>query len=336
MFRSLEGLRGILAIAVMLGHFNVIDLLARVGLAYNFQLAVDVFFMLSGFVLTHSNYATNDEVNARTFVIKRFARLYPLHLVTLVLVGALYAQQGKAFDAWGVLRNVLLMHGDNYQQPMFNGPSWSVAVEFWCSLIFLVIMTRVNRARATERYLWLGASALTLGAMASLLHWVAFGDPTGTWWPGYGNYFRGVAGFCVGILAYKLLPVFRGLSGVTVELIGWTAAAGLAFFFLTNWPPQLGLGVYLFGFGLIASLAARPKLFSLLSSRVCVWLGAISYSIYLLHVVIYAVLIEFAGPAFVKGLTGKAFLIPAVIICAWATYTYLERPAQRLIRRAFL
>jgi peptidoglycan/LPS O-acetylase OafA/YrhL len=336
MFLSLEGLRGVLAIAVMFGHFNVIDVLARFGLAFNFQLAVDLFFMLSGCVLTHSNYVATNKVDARSFTIKRFARLYPLHLITLVLAAALFAHQGKAFDAWGIARNVFLLHGDNYEHPMYNGPSWSIAVEFWCSIGFLFVVRRATSARVVERRLWLAASAILVGISAALLHWVVFDDPTGTFWPGWGNYLRGVAGFCVGILAYHLLPVLRRLSGRALQLIGWAAAVGIAIFFFTRWTPWMGIFVYIFGFGLIASLIANPTMFPILASRLCVWLGAISYSVYLLHGVVYAYIIQFAGPEFVKGFSGKLVLLPTVLTLAWVTYTALERPAQRLLRRALL
>jgi peptidoglycan/LPS O-acetylase OafA/YrhL len=336
MFLSLEGLRGVLAVAVMFGHFNVIDVLARFGFAFNFQLAVDLFFMLSGCVLTHSNYVSADKVDTRSFTIKRFARLYPLHLLTLVLVAALFAHQGKAFDAWGIARNVFLLHGDNYEHPMYNGPSWSIAVEFWCSIGFLFVVRRAASASVSERTLWLAASATLVGISAALLHWVVFDDPTGSFWPGWGNYLRGVAGFCIGILTYGLLPALRRLSERTLQLMGWTAAVAVALLFFTHWPPWMGIFVYIFGVGLIASLTTSPRLFPILSSRLCVWLGAISYSVYLLHGVVYAYLIQFAGPDVVKGFSGKLVLLPTVLTLAWVTYTTLERPTQRLIRRALL
>src|ERR1700676_1256947 len=92
---SLDGLRGIAAIAVMLFHFNIFFLpqarLPFVGRAY---LAVDLFFMLSGFVMAHVYgrlLASSWRVHALLFARARFARLYPLFAVTTLGMLVIFA-----------------------------------------------------------------------------------------------------------------------------------------------------------------------------------------------------------------------------------------------------
>jgi peptidoglycan/LPS O-acetylase OafA/YrhL len=335
-FLSLEGLRGILALTVVFGHFNLGEVLAHVGLVYRFQLAVDVFFMLSGFVLAHSNYAAARHVDGHAFTIKRIARLYPLHLATLLMMVALLAYQGKGIDTGALLRNLLLLHGDNFAKPMFNGPSWSIAVEFWCSILFLLITRHVSTTSTFGRRAWLVVSALVVGLSSAMLHWVAFGDPTGSFLPGWGNYLRGVAGFAIGVIAYAALPHAQRLGQARLQPLVWLSLIGLGLAFVLDWPPVFGILIYGLAFSLILGLAANPTSLPLLSSKPLVWLGTVSYSVYLLHIVIYAFMTEFAGAAVVKGLVGKAILLPLVLLSAWTTYRWLERPAQRMIRRAFL
>src|SRR5271154_1021290 len=87
---SLDGLRGIAAIAVMEFHFNIFylpqarlfDIFPHLDLAY---LSVDLFFLLSGFVIAHvygQALASNWRAQWLKFAIARFARLYPLFAVT--------------------------------------------------------------------------------------------------------------------------------------------------------------------------------------------------------------------------------------------------------------
>src|SRR5271170_7062792 len=87
---SLDGMRGIAAIAVMMFHFNIFFLpqarLPFLGRAY---LSVDLFFLLSGFVMTHvygRELASNWRAHWLKFAIARFARIYPLFALTMLVM----------------------------------------------------------------------------------------------------------------------------------------------------------------------------------------------------------------------------------------------------------
>jgi len=95
----LDGLRGLAALAVMLFHFNYFflpqaRLTAIVPFVSRAYLAVDLFFLLSGFVMAHvygSLLASNWRVHAVQFARARFARLYPLFAVTTLAMAIVFA-----------------------------------------------------------------------------------------------------------------------------------------------------------------------------------------------------------------------------------------------------
>jgi peptidoglycan/LPS O-acetylase OafA/YrhL len=335
-FHSLEGLRGVLALSVVCGHYNFGSWLAPFGLAYNFQLAVDVFFMLSGFVLTHSNYRAATPVAPLAFTVKRFARLYPLHIATFVVMAILYRQQGLELQPWQMLRQALLLHGDNVSTPHFNGPSWSIAVEFWGSIMFLFLTGWFARSGPIVRRILLACAMLCVAAAAALLHTIIYDDPSGSVWPGWGNYLRGAAGFCLGILAYAVTPHTKALPAAAIRAMAYAASLIIAMFFLLKWPPATAIVFYGASFSLIVAMAADPDLLPMLSSRVFVWLGAISYAIYLTHDVLYPVFEHAFGAIAVKGLLGKVILLPTLLLLSALIYRWFERPTQDAIRRAGL
>jgi peptidoglycan/LPS O-acetylase OafA/YrhL len=134
---SLDGLRGIAAIVVMLFHFNIFFLpqarLPFVGRAY---LAVDLFFLLSGFVMTHVYghlLASNWRAHWPKFAIARFARIYPLFAVTTLVMIIVVALSNMplifvSFSVRSLLLQPLLL------QQWASGlswdyPSWSISTE---------------------------------------------------------------------------------------------------------------------------------------------------------------------------------------------------------------
>ena len=335
-FYSLEGLRGLLALAVVASHFNAISWLKPFGLKFNFQLAVDMFFILSGFVLMHSNYALTPAVRAWPFVVKRFARLYPLHLVTFAAMAMLLVLQNQAISPWSIVRQVFLLHGDNYGTPHFNGPSWSIAVEFWCSVLFLFVFRWFASASDVARRLGLLFAGVFVAMTAALLHSIIFDDPAGSSFPGWGNYARGVAGFTLGLVGYSLAERFAAVPLQVRHWLGWASSAIIAGFFFLDWHPATAIAFYGASLALVVTLAVTPSFLPVLSSRVCVWLGAISYSVYLLHVVVDAMLVHFFAELFANNVPAKLLRFPLVLALASVTYTWFERPAQTAIRNAAL
>lgn len=144
---SLDLLRGIAALMVAVGHFGP---LGAIDLGRTFALCVPFFFMLSGFVLEH---AYGDKIRSGTetlgsYALRRFARLYPLHLLTMMAVLAFWGAVAIArtvvalpiADFVGLeaspvqwIESLTLTHFLFGGGVAFNTPSWSISVELWGS-----------------------------------------------------------------------------------------------------------------------------------------------------------------------------------------------------------
>jgi peptidoglycan/LPS O-acetylase OafA/YrhL len=142
-------------------------------------LGVSLFFVLSGFILTHV-YLTRDpgHVDRRRFWSARFARIYPVYLIgflgcaPLIVVGSLdrWGSGGAAAHVLlGAVPALLLVHGWICAWvPLWNFPSWSVGVEAFFYLLFPWLAPALARVRARRRLaagavIWIAGMALPLG-----------------------------------------------------------------------------------------------------------------------------------------------------------------------------
>src|SRR5690606_23543198 len=154
-------------------------------------LAVDLFFMLSGFVLTHvyhAEFVRFDPGRYRDFLAARVARLYPLHLLVLfafvatAVAGRLFEfiQTGHfeelplegAHSVLAILANLVMLQGLDAGELSWNYPSWSISVEFFAYLLFPLAIGPIWRADR-RRAILIG---LALGAGVLAFAWFARGD----------------------------------------------------------------------------------------------------------------------------------------------------------------
>jgi len=132
-WNELDGMRGILALGVVFLHFGANSFFIKNGFAgFQLQLSVDVFFLLSGFVLTHS---ARNGVQFGQFIYRRFWRLAPVFFVTTCLSLAATSTLPHPLEFLGA---VPLIGGD----PV-NGPAWSVAWEFYLPLTAVLLSVRI-------------------------------------------------------------------------------------------------------------------------------------------------------------------------------------------------
>ena len=193
MFRSLEGLRGVAALLVAVYHVYVYGKWggapAQWGVLAHAWLFVDLFFVISGFVMAS---AYGDRLHGPAmlagYMVRRFFRLYPLHVVTTatVILAALAVQSAKWLLALGGLHlgneqpfavpffdldylglELLLLQGVGImRREIHNFPSWSISVEFWMYLFFGLSMLLV-------RTRWLRVAFSAAIVAACLVHFIA-------------------------------------------------------------------------------------------------------------------------------------------------------------------
>ncbi len=356
---ALTALRGLAAIIVVLYHFTGGFLPAlQWGEATQFvqkgYLWVDLFFLLSGFILTHVYGATFGAgaswPQTRGFLFARFARIYPLHLVILfgfvtlelvkmalqwagVGVGVFQPFTGERTVAW-LFAHLTLLHAVLPADSLtWNGPAWSIGAEWVAYLVFPVAAIALARLKGAGPWL---AAVLLAGLLIAVTKDGRNFDVTYT----YGVW-RCLAGFGLGMLLYRAAcrPLAHRLgSDSVVLLVAALLAAAMHFGWRDLWVmPLFAL--------LIVSLAHNTgRAARSLSWRPLVFLGVVSYSVYLSHMLVLEIVNatsraftgEPVGP--LLGVNGSLLLLLALIgvVVAWSAWLYdrVEAPARRALRES--
>jgi len=302
-------------------------------------LGVETFFVLSGFILSHVYLQTVGEkgFSYKGFLWARVARVYPLHLLTLgamVTLGIGAGLVGMAVDPslsdWRALPAHLTMTHAWGLAPSaaFNHPSWSISAEWFAYLTFPVFAWVAWRARERP------ASAVLAAATGGLVIYAAFERLAG--FPLTEATFRWGAlriapCFALGCALY--LAHRRG----PLAHAGWVAAAfallTVALASLRAWDPL----VVLCAGGTILGMAGMDNdRAGFLSSRVGVYLGEISYSIYMVCAPVLLLATNLGER--VLGGDGRFHvfvwlaMIAAIVVAASLTYHLVERPARKVLR----
>lgn len=158
---KLEAIRGLAAFYVFLHHYvHLNEGLAHLRKFFVFgQLAVLVFFVLSGFVIYYSSLGRHPEMPFRSFFIKRFRRIYPPFLLILALGWALKSlvEGAPADPEWReLLGNIFMLQDKNsagsWVHPYLgNSPLWSLSYEWWFYLLFFGTMTLLRGKIVAQR-----------------------------------------------------------------------------------------------------------------------------------------------------------------------------------------
>lgn len=339
---GLDALRGLAALGVLFwhygAHFGAKPLEPWLHPFYTAGLyLVDVFFVLSGYLLA-CLYRRPDQ--ARAFLAKRAARLFPLHWVTLgvvVILQAIYLRQTGSFfiytfnDLYHFILNLGLLQYVGLQKGFsFNGPAWSISVEWVVNLVFLGLLL-LPRWRVA-----LGA-VLCLSGLAGL--WlmeqrlITGAAPLWGWFDG--ALLRGLFGFFAGLLLAKGLPP-SSRRHTAWDVIGLVALALLLVFMSRPaWQAVRGFDFMMVGVvvpALIAGCSRGRRLADLTQWRALTWLGDVSFSVYLWHfpiqllfviAVAIGVNLDFAAPGVL------AIFIFTSYLAGHLSWTRLEMPAQR-------
>lgn len=279
--RHLDGIRGALALSVAVSHaiggntsWAPDRPLAGAGMAVLF------FFILSGFVL--SAYLERTKESPGSFIVTRLFRLWPLHVVCLLLTCAtILWLQSRGFYAPNVdLGNLTLLasnfgflHHIGFQDPeIINDPSWSIGVEFWVSAFLLPRMVRAANAVLVSIVTICASLLLTTGHIL-VAGWVA---PHVS-----GALLMAAGGMALGVLVYRHRTI-------DIRLPRWALYGCVGICAGAVYLPPTGLtelaGVIAF-IPLLTVCFQRNggDVYALFESRPLRWLGHISFSLYLAH-----------------------------------------------------
>jgi peptidoglycan/LPS O-acetylase OafA/YrhL len=156
-FAVLDAWRGLAALGVALFHIQFSGLLTQNNFSHHSFLFVDFFFVFSGFVIMHGYGEQLDSMSKiGSFMIKRFARLVPLHLLTLSLLilaqlamvvlfiagkgGTTIPPFTGAFEPIGIVQHIAFLTVFGLEDTLtWNVPAWSVASEVWAYLLFALV-----------------------------------------------------------------------------------------------------------------------------------------------------------------------------------------------------
>ncbi len=118
-------------------------------------LGVQVFYTISGFVFTYIYYHFYQTTSYKTFFLNRFARLYPLHFATLILVTLLQIISSSSYgnfqiyqfnDLYHFILHLFFISSWGFEQGhSFNGPIWSVSVEILIYIIFFLLLMLIKK-----------------------------------------------------------------------------------------------------------------------------------------------------------------------------------------------
>lgn len=331
-FIALDALRGFAALFVV--SFHMLPF-------WPAWLMVDFFFALSGFVLAHTYLYSGRDTSGLQFVFHRLARLYPLHIFALFffIFAFLVTRDHLPTYADGTLYTFLqqltLTHSigmHTVDQP-WNGPSWSVSVEFWVSVLFFFLVRRST----PSIYLFVisGVCLLAIYNNSDLGLLVITENFYGIFNSGL---VRCVCLFLCGVLTYRAYLALQASEDL-LRRIPWSfleilSLLSVVFIILARGkpvsdidmfaPPVFMMLILVFGFdrGWVSRALGKT-----------IYLGKISYSIYLNHVpVIYLVffLVKPEKYGFVFCFT-SAYVV--TLIVSHFTYRYIEQPSRRGIRR---
>jgi peptidoglycan/LPS O-acetylase OafA/YrhL len=350
----LTGLRGAAALWVLVHHLRGLpgQTIPDTSWSWAFHafrnfadkgwLGVDLFFVLSGFIISYVHRDEFSELHSKRyfrFLALRISRIYPAHFVTTLMLIPMFAiawvafdyhPQGNALSVAKLAYSVLLLNGWGISDSVgWNIPSWSVSSEWLAYLCFPVIAFVTSRIHSSRISLVLAAfialAAVLLSAQLNGASKFMFDENLTS--------VRVLYEFVIGCLVFNIFVGVRGrarfdaMSTLSVFVIVILATASIPSRF--DWLFILAFSTLILGLSTMqrSSFASRPM----------VYLGEISYSIYLVHsLVISAIGLVakrvFEHPDWTAGLAIAVLSFSLSIVGGHVLYALVERPWRRRLR----
>ncbi|TXG34545.1 acyltransferase [Seonamhaeicola maritimus] len=376
---NLTAFRGIAAILVALLHFHFflgpVMPYGRANVIDNLYLMVDLFFILSGFIMCYvyedSFIIGIKKKKYKNFMVARLARIYPLHIFTLlaevgiflflIVVGKLEflpLPSQNMYNLNAIPTNLVFMHTMGFHDFVsWNSPSWSLGAEWWAYVLFPFLFVVFKKLNFKNWFIGMGIALVgwlciefILATMEPFMHFPS--DPNkrslDVIWH-FGT-IRGIIGFIAGMSIWQIFREsrFKKLFGN-----GWVFSVLTVLALLSmhlKWYNTIT--VIIFAFMILSSAYGSKNIDRFFAVKILKKLGDWSFSIYLWHMVlINIILVSFV---YQKEEPVKAFLLrpfqhesPVMIILmlvvflgitsfvGWLSFKYIETPTRKWIRRKF-
>ena len=351
---SHTGLRGIAAISVVIAHFSQPETDSWIHYQNIFRFfhwcgdAVNLFFILSGFILNWVYLSSEALLNWASYIRARVARIMPLYYLTAALFLPVpffsILKRGLAYVGLDyprtVVLNVFMISGiiDGFHHTI-NGPAWSISVEFFCYLALFPLLVLSNRLLLKNR-LGVMVSVFLIGFFTFCLFRCGGGDQEvlvkiSHWewdisWLG-----RGIFGFSIGFFLCSIYRICmrRPPIPLAINLIFLMVVVVFVLTRIEILPSNivtfvLPLLVFCTAFDLGVGA-------SILKMQPFQWLGERSYSIYLWHMPLLCFqifLFSLTRKVMPTGPWDRALLLLIVLVISELSYRYFEVPSRNYIR----
>lgn len=288
MYLELDGLRGLGCLFIVLVHMPKWNEFLMNNFFMNSGLLLKLFFVLSGFMICNSySNSIKDKKDFFRFIFLRFGRIYPVHLLFLLLyvpiqllieisknqiIGdsrtPLYI--AKLFPFGEFFKNLFLVHSVFSDQLLFNFPSWSISAEFFNYILFALLVLFFNKYKSFIFFVLL-ISSLIIRETGNASEFQSLIECS--------------TGFFMGCLISPILKNYKIKVHVSFSVFFFSL---MLLFLLFNTKKELDFLFYFISFALILSLVLSSGgiIHKILRTRFLVWLGLISYSIYMSHALI--------------------------------------------------
>jgi peptidoglycan/LPS O-acetylase OafA/YrhL len=350
---AIDGLRGVSILLVLCSHLQG-PVTARVSYYFSGWYGVDIFFVISGFLITSLLLQERDatgSISLRNFYFRRFARIFPVYYVYLATVYAAGLGSGKDVVISSLYLTNYWMglgYAGGETRPGFEylDHLWSLAVEeqfylLWPPILVLVGRGGMRVGAILIASVWFWKAALILiGEPWTRIHWpldtrldcLMIGCVAAFIWSDGGEVLRHRS---PGTTATALLiALFFGLQALGNPFVSQLGVVRLLVILVRM--PLASIVVA----WLILCLLASPRCLAsrVLSQPALVWVGRQSYSLYVWHMVAFSLCRALFGTGPITGLALDAyslevFKLTSAILMAAGSYYLIEMPFLRLKRR---
>ena len=357
-YNILDGLRGVAALTVVCFHLFEAYATSHLDQQINHgYLAVDFFFILSGFVV---GYAYDDRWKTMTvidFLKRRFIRLHPMVVIGAIIGAIMFYTQGCS--VWDVskisigmllvatLMNIFLIpatpgteiRGVGEMYPL-NGPSWSLFFEYIGNILYAFFIHKLSTKALSILVLLAGCG------LAAFAIWGPYGDIcVGFAMTGdnmLGGSLRLLFAFSAGLLLSRVFKPVKIRGAFWIGSLSFVALAAV---------PRIGGSEHLWMnglfdtvcfaiiFPLIVYLGASGKTTDKTTTRVCKFLGDISYPLYMVHypfIYLYYAWVKNENLTFVQSLPGAIALVIGSVILAYLCLKLYDEPVRKYLTKHFL